>query len=66
MFRNRLLALLLAVCCIAGLSCAGGRPDRVLYGIPARYTPEPPPGLEGYAWRGDTGGGYWVIVRPVC
>ena len=30
--------------CIAGLSCAGGRPDRVLYGIPARYTPEPPPG----------------------
>lgn len=52
--------------CIAGLSCAGGRPDRVLYGIPARYTPEPPPGLEGYAWRGDTGGGYWVIVRPVC
>ena len=52
--------------CIAGLSCAGGRPDRVLYGIPARYTPEPPPGLEGYAWRGDTGSGYWVIVRPVC
>ena len=52
--------------CIAGLSCAGGKPDRVLYGIPARYTPEPPPGLEGYAWRGDTGSGYWVIVRPVC
>ena len=52
--------------CIAGVSCAGGRPDRVLYGIPARYTPEPPPGLEGYAWRGDTGSGYWVIVRPVC
>ena len=52
--------------CIAGLSCAGGRPDRVLYGIPARYTPEPPPGLEGYAWRGAGESGYWVIVRPVC
>ena len=52
--------------CIAGLSCAGGRPERVLYGIPARYTPEPPPGLEGYIWRGGTSGGYWVIVRPVC
>lgn len=52
--------------CIAGLSCVGGRPKSVLYGIPARYTPQPPSGLEGYEWRGDEQGGYWVIVRPVC
>ena len=52
--------------CIAGLSCADGKPERVLYGIPARYTPEPPPGLEGYAWRDAGESGYWVIVRPVC
>ena len=52
--------------CIAGLACADGKPERVLYGIPARYTPEPPPGLEGYAWRGAGESGYWVIVRPVC
>ncbi len=52
--------------CIAGLSCAQGKAQSVLYGIPARYTPEPPPGLEGYSWQGDTNSGYWVIVRPVC
>lgn len=52
--------------CIAGLACSDGKPKSVLYGIPARYTPQPPTGLEGYTWQGDTHSGYWVIVRPVC
>ena len=51
--------------CVVGISAGQGRPDRVLYGIPARYTPTPPAGLEGYEWRGDGRNGYWVIVRPV-
>ncbi len=51
--------------CVIGISAAKGRPDRVLYGVPARYTPTPPAGLEGYEWRGDGQNGYWVIVRPV-
>ena len=46
--------------CVAGIAVEDGVPARVLYGIPARYTPEPPAGLEGYAWRGDGPSGYWV------
>ena len=51
--------------CVVGISAADGQPDRVLYGLPARWTPTPPAGLEGYEWRGDGQSGYWVIVRPV-
>ena len=28
--------------------------------IPARYTPEPPVGLEDYQWSGGTGQGWWL------
>ncbi len=51
--------------CVVGISAEGGRPTRVLYGVPGHYAPMPPSGLEGYEWLGDSDNGYWVIVRPV-
>ncbi|MBQ8953812.1 MAG: hypothetical protein IJ048_06820 [Clostridia bacterium] len=51
--------------CVVGISAEGGRPSRVLYGVPSRHESEPPSGLDGYEWRGTGEDGYWVIVRPV-
>ncbi len=49
--------------CAIGLLCGDGKPTSVCYAIPASYTPEPPPGLEGYVWRGDQSHGYWTICE---
>jgi|GEM_PF-1455124 len=52
--------------CVVGVQPEAGRPGRVLYAVPGRYAPAPPPGLEGYEWRGGGAEGYWVVVRPVA
>lgn len=44
-----------------GLKAEDGVPVSVAYALPARYTPEPPPGLEEYTWKGTAGEGWWVI-----
>lgn len=47
----------------------GTRPDYVCYGVPARFTPEPPEELRGYCnWlptKGDEpqGDGYWLMFQ---
>ena len=51
--------------CVVGVSASDGQPDRVLYGVPGQYAAEPPEGLEDYEWRGGSGEGYWVTIRPV-
>lgn len=48
--------------CRVGLHLSGGRVDAVRYAVPALYTPEPPEGLEAYAWAGDNTHGYWVMT----
>lgn len=45
-----------------GLHETDGRIDAVRYAIPARYTPEPPVGLESYIWTGDADNGWWVLT----
>lgn len=47
--------------CAVGVRCAERRPRSVCYGIPGEYAAEPPPGLEGYRWRGDQQRGWWTI-----
>lgn len=44
-----------------GLKAQGGVPISVAYALPSRYTPEPPSGLENYAWKGGETDGWWVI-----
>ena len=51
--------------CVIGISAEGGKPARVLYAVPGRYALEPPSNMVGYEWRGGTGDGYWVTIRPV-
>lgn len=51
--------------CVVGLYCEDGVPSRVCYALPAAYAPEPPIGLEGYVWRGDSNAGYWTICEAV-
>lgn len=46
--------------CAVGVRCRQGRPIMVCYALPARFEIEPPPGLEGYSWKGDTRTGWWV------
>jgi hypothetical protein len=38
-------------------------PDVICYALPARYTPEPPPGLDDYEWLGENGTGWWVYCQ---
>lgn len=33
---------------------------RICCALPARFTAEPPAGLEEYAWQGGSGAGFWV------
>lgn len=47
---------------LIGLHEDDGRIDAVRYAIPARYSPEPPAGLESYIWVGGAGDGWWVFT----
>ena len=40
-----------------GVRVRDGAPDSVAYALPSRFSPEPPPGLEDYVWRGGSGRG---------
>ena len=51
--------------CIVGIQAENGVPVSVLYALPSVYSPEPPAGLEGYAWRGDQARGYWFTVETL-
>lgn len=44
-----------------GLKAQEGVPVSVAYALPSRFTPEPPPGLEDYTWKGGAADGWWVI-----
>ena len=44
-----------------GIRAQDGEPVSVAYALPARYTPEPPPGLEDYIWKGGAAEGWWVL-----
>lgn len=44
-----------------GLKLEEGLPVSTAYALPSRYTPEPPPGLEGYVWKGGAADGWWVM-----
>lgn len=46
--------------CLVGLRTEGGAPVSLRYALPARRSPEPPPGLDGYRWLGDGESGWWV------
>ena len=46
--------------CLVGLRAEGGTPVSLRYALPARRSPEPPPGLDGYRWLGDGESGWWV------
>lgn len=47
--------------CAIGLQAPEGKPTSICYALPGRAAPEPPPGLEGYVWRGGAGAGWWAI-----
>ncbi len=38
-------------------------PEVICYALPARFTPEPPPGLDDYEWIGENGSGWWVYCQ---
>ena len=44
--------------CLTGLRAANGRITGIRYALPGAYAPEPPAGLEDYAWNDA---GYWVL-----
>ena len=44
--------------CLTGLKAAEGRITGIRYALPGAYAPEPPAGLEDYAWNDA---GYWVL-----
>jgi hypothetical protein len=46
---------------LVGVRVEDERPVSVCYGIPGTFALEPPPGLDGYMWRGDGQNGWWVI-----
>jgi len=47
--------------CYIGLRAEDGAPAAIRYALPGRYAPEPPAGMEEYAWSG----GFWVLTAPV-
>lgn len=51
--------------CAVGIHAENGEIQSVCYAIPMPYTPQPPAGLEGYEWVGDTQSGWWMTVTPV-
>jgi len=44
-----------------GIQATDGVPTSVAYALPSRFTPEPPPGLEDYEWKGGASEGWWVV-----
>lgn len=46
---------------LVGVRVEDERPVAVCYGIPGTFALEPPPGLDGYMWRGDGNSGWWVV-----
>ena len=48
-----------------GLRLEQGVPVTIAYAIPSRFTPEPPPGLESYTWKGGSADGWWTIETDV-
>lgn len=46
--------------CAIGVRVEDGIPARVCYALPGTFALQPPPGMEGYAWRGDGPSGWWV------
>jgi hypothetical protein len=54
-------------CAYIGVRCPGGAPDEICYALPARFTPEPPPGLDDYEWVGDSSEGWWLkCMEPIA
>lgn len=51
--------------CAIGVRPVAGIPGSVCYAIPGTFSVEPPPGLEGYVWRGGSQSGYWVVWQDV-
>ena len=48
-----------------GLKVENGIPVAMAYALPSRYSPEPPPGLENYVWKGGSADGWWTIQTDV-
>lgn len=48
--------------CMIGLRANGGRADAVRYALPGTYAPQPPAGLECYAWSERGGRGWWTTT----
>ncbi len=46
--------------CAIGIRAEGGKPRVLCYALPGTFALEPPPGLEGYYWRGTGRNGWWV------
>lgn len=47
--------------CVIGLTAENGAITGVRYALPGPYAPEPPAGMDGYAWRDAGGEGWWVL-----
>lgn len=52
--------------CAVGVRTENGRITGVCYALPMPYTPEPPAGLEEYAWIGDTQNGWWATCEDIA
>ena len=48
--------------CMIGLHVTDGKVDAVRYALPARFSAEPPAGLEDYIWMGGPTEGWWVLT----
>lgn len=44
-----------------GVRAHNGAPSAVKYALPAAYSIETPPGLEGYRWEGGAQQGWWTL-----
>lgn len=51
--------------CAVGVKAENGRISGVCYAIPMPYSPNPPAGLEGYEWMGDTNTGWWITCDDI-
>lgn len=52
--------------CLAGLRASDGRITGIRYALSGPYAPEPPAGLEQYAWTpADGGAGWWVLDADI-
>lgn len=48
-----------------GILAESGEPVSVRYALPARWSAEPPAGLEEYAWVGSGNTGWWVLEQEI-